>query len=154
MALIAGQAVLALAKKTIPQHTVIGKAIGSTNTGKGIDLAKVAQSAGAGEKVVGAISAIGQIGGKTTSLSTASTGYASTVANSLAKAPAPTLVANNLSGGASPSTYSSIAPANPSATDAGSDETPDNSSGSSSKSDDTLKWVLIGAGVLFLLSKK
>lgn len=153
MPLIAGQAILSMAKSAIPKHTVVGRAIGATNTGAGVNLAKVAENLGAGSKVVNTLSAIGQIGGQSTSLSRGSNGYASTLANSLQKAPAQTLIDNNLGGGSSPSTFSSIADANPPATADSSPESP-GSTNPPKKSDDMTKWLLIGAGVLYLLTKK
>jgi hypothetical protein len=154
MPLIAGQAILSLAKKAIPRHTVLGKAIGSTNTGAGVNLSKVAENLGAGSKVVNTISAIGQIGGNTSSLFKGSNGYASTLANSLQKAPAQTLVDNNLAGGSSPSTFSSIADANPPLSSLTTGPSPDGDGPAPKPADNYLKWVLIGAGVLYLLNRK
>jgi hypothetical protein len=152
MPLIAGQAVLSLARKAIPRHTVVGRAIGSTNTSSGVNLAKVAQNLGASDKIVNTISQIGQIGGNTNSLSKGSNGYASSLANSLQKSPAQSLIDNNLAGGSSPSTFSSIANANPPAT--ADMAVPGNELPGSPKQSDTIKWVLIGAGILYLLTKK
>lgn len=107
--LAAASAALSLAKKVIPQHTIVGKAIGSTNTSKGIDLGKVAKDAGF-EKLGSTLTSLGALGSSTAQKASAATGTApGSVAMSLTNIPASqALLSGNLTGGTSASTFQTI----------------------------------------------